>query len=53
MDILVRKLRALYQAHDAAIELLERLQLNDADGNIISAQAKRIDCYRYRLITTL
>ena len=46
MNILARKLRALYQAHDAAIEMLDRLQFNNADEHIISAQIKRIASYR-------
>lgn len=47
MDVLARKLRALYQAHDEAVELVERLQFNGADQAIMTAQLQRIASYRY------
>lgn len=46
MNALARKLRSLYQAHDAAVELLDQLQINSADPHIVSAQIKRIALYR-------
>ena len=47
LDVLARKLRALYQAHDEAVELIERLQFNGADEAVIDAQLQRIASYRY------
>nr|CAH0107288.1 unnamed protein product [Daphnia galeata] len=46
LDVLARKLRALYQAHDEAVELIERLQFNGADEAVIDAQLQRIASYR-------
>lgn len=46
MDVLARQLRALYQAHDEAIELVERLQFNGADQAVMAAQLQRISSYR-------
>lgn len=47
MDVLARKLRALYQAHDEAVELVERLQFNGADEAVMAAQLQRIASYRF------
>jgi hypothetical protein len=47
MDVLARKLRALYQAHDEAVELVERLQFNGADEAVMAAQLQRIAAYRF------
>ncbi|XP_057380224.1 coiled-coil and C2 domain-containing protein 2A-like [Daphnia carinata] len=46
MDVLGRKLRALYQAHDEAVDLLDRLQFNGADAAVMTAQLQRIASYR-------
>ena len=46
MDALVRKLRALYRAHDDAVELIDQLQFNGADSSVLNAQLKRIASYR-------
>ena len=46
MDVLGRKLRALYQAHDEAVELIERLQFNGADEAVVASQLQRIASYR-------
>lgn len=47
IDVLARKLGALYQAHDEAVELLDRLQFNGADAAVMAAQFQRIASYRY------
>ncbi len=47
MDVLGRKLRALYQAHDEAVDLLDRLQFNGADAAVMTAQLQRIASYRF------
>ena len=49
MDVLARKLRALYQAHDEAVDLLDRLQFNGADPAVMAAQLQRIASYRFAL----
>ncbi|KAI9557976.1 hypothetical protein GHT06_014729 [Daphnia sinensis] len=46
MNVLARKLRTLYQAHDEAVELVERLQFNGADPAVMNAQLQRIASYR-------
>ena len=45
-DVHWRQMAALYDAYDDALQLLEKLQHNDADAQFISLQHQRIDKYR-------
>lgn len=47
-DVHWRQMTALYDAYDDALQLLEKLEHNDADAQFISLQHQRIDKYRYR-----